>query len=392
MSLYDGTENDINIAGFETTNIALKNTPQQNPKEFKTKTEKQAKENDGKTSSIINLLDEIDTTLYVINDKLDERPEIMLGKGILSGGVLTKEGLNRMKVAELKEELKKRAITFKSNDRKVDLLERLEDFLLNSDRVKKYQPEAEKQEIETQTTEPYTYGPTAPSGMSASEEDEYMRSKQAGEDYEEEEEEEEEEDLARFLPMPPSGPPVLQPIDNTYEDTRDYHSIYSTSDDESDSSDTNAPSSASSTYQGSEYAPTESTYNFEPRKRPNPATRNDLNSNIMKLEEQVNRLSKLTKGINSFINFSNPVEVEKLNNSSKKIVNSSRDLKEHLNDITPINKIFETKMNSIINKIELEYNKINSALNGYTYTFMEGGNMHNNHILDFMNSSKKRFY
>ena len=112
----------------------------------------------------------------------------------------------------------------------------------------------------------------------------------------------------------------------------------------------------------------------------------------MKLEEQVERLSKLTKGINSFINFSNPVEVEKLKNSSKKIVSSSKDLKEHLNDITPINKMFETKMNSIINKIELEYNKINSALNGYTYTFMEGGNMHNNHILNFMNSSKKRIY
>ena len=38
MSLYDGTENDINIAGFKTTNIALKNTPQQNPKEYKTRT------------------------------------------------------------------------------------------------------------------------------------------------------------------------------------------------------------------------------------------------------------------------------------------------------------------------------------------------------------------
>jgi hypothetical protein len=94
----------------------------------------------------------------------------------------------------------------------------------------------------------------------------------------------------------------------------------------------------------------------------------------MKLEEQVNRLSKLTKGINTFINFSNPVEVEKLNNLSKKIVDSSRDLKEHLNDITPINKMFETKMNSIVNKIELEYTKVNSALNGYTYTFLEGGN------------------
>jgi hypothetical protein len=36
----------------------------------------------------------------------------------------------------------------------------------------------------------------------------------------------------------------------------------------------------------------------------------------MKLGEQVDILSKLTKGIHSFINFSNPVEVEKLNNSS----------------------------------------------------------------------------
>ena len=106
----------------------------------------------------------------------------------------------------------------------------------------------------------------------------------------------------------------------------------------------------------------------------------------------MDRLSKLTEEIHTFINFSNPVEVEKLNNSSKKIVDSSRDLKEHLNDITPINKMFETKMNSIINKIELEYTKINSALNGFTYTFMEGGNIYNNHILDFMNSSKKRFY
>ena len=37
MSLYDGTGNDMNIAGFKTTNIALKNTPQQNPKEYKQK-------------------------------------------------------------------------------------------------------------------------------------------------------------------------------------------------------------------------------------------------------------------------------------------------------------------------------------------------------------------
>jgi len=102
MSVYDSTGNDINIAGYKTTYIALTHTPQQNPKEFKAKTEKQVKENDGKTSSIINLLDEIDTTLFVINDKLDETLEIMLGKGRLSGGVLTKDGLGRMKLPEIK--------------------------------------------------------------------------------------------------------------------------------------------------------------------------------------------------------------------------------------------------------------------------------------------------
>jgi hypothetical protein len=51
----------------------------------------------------------------------------MLGKG-MQGGVLTKEGLNIMKVAELKEELKKRLITFENTDRKADLLQRLEVF------------------------------------------------------------------------------------------------------------------------------------------------------------------------------------------------------------------------------------------------------------------------
>ena len=163
--------------------------------------------------------------------------------------------------------------------------------------------------------------------------------------------------------MPPSGPPVAQPqlpIDDSYEDTRDYHTIYSSSDDDdSISSDTNAKSSASvdnrDEYDG------DSSYNPAQNRRPTPSSRNDLNSNIMKLEEQVDRLSKLTKEINSFINFSNPVEVEKLNNPSKKIVNSSNGLKEHLNDITPINKMFESKMNSIINKIH--FNKIVSLKN-----------------------------
>ena len=104
MSLYDGTGDDMNIVGYKVSQLALKNTPSENPKSFKTKTERQAKEKEGKTSSIINLLDEIDTTLYVINDKLTEILEMMLGNGMMECGVLTKEGL-RISVKELKEEI-----------------------------------------------------------------------------------------------------------------------------------------------------------------------------------------------------------------------------------------------------------------------------------------------
>ena len=382
MSLYDGTGNDINIAGFKTTNIALKNTPQQNPKEFKTKTEKQAKENDGKTSSIINLIDEIDTTLYVINDKLDETPEIMLGKGRLSGGVLTIEGLTRMKIPEIKDELKKRGLKITGN--KTELVARLENYTEDTAKTIKVKvPQLKQKEVQTQT-EPYTYGPPPPlppppsdvflrkynEDRAQDKKEEYYRLKQATEEDEDQEEEEE----ARDDDFSSSGLEGLSQFEGL--SSYDGSALY----------DPNAPRTASD--DGGDDYDGDSSYN----KRQTPSSRNDLNSNIMKLEEQVDRLYKLTKGINSFINFSNPVEVEKLNNSSKKIVDSSNGLKEHLNDITPINKIFETKMNSIINKIELEYTKINSALNGYTYTFMEGGNIHNNHILDFMNSSKKRFY
>ena len=119
-----------------------------------------------------------------------------------------------------------------------------------------------------------------------------MRLKQAGEDYEEEKE----EDLSTFLPMPPSGTPVAQPqlsIDDTYEDTRDYHTIYSSIDDDSISSDANPQSSASADnrddYDG------DSSYNPAQNRKQTPSSRNDLNSNIMSLEEQVNKLSKLKK-------------------------------------------------------------------------------------------------
>ena len=161
MSLYDGTGDDINIAGYKLSKIGLKNTPSENPKSFKTTAEKQAKENEGKTSLIISLLDEIDTTLYVINDKLEEAPEIMIGSG-MSGGVLTKEGLMRMKVVELKKALKDRGLS--TSGLKAQLVSRLEQFLTTPENVKDFQPKPEQRETDTQT-EPYIIGPAPPSGM-----------------------------------------------------------------------------------------------------------------------------------------------------------------------------------------------------------------------------------
>jgi hypothetical protein len=96
--------------------------------------------------------------------------------------------------------------------------------------------------------------------------------------------------------MPPSGPPVAQPqlpIDDTYEDTRNYRTIYSSSDDSSISSDLNAKSFAND-IGGDDYDGINS-YNPAQNRRQNPSSRNDLNLNIMKLEEQVNKLLNLQK-------------------------------------------------------------------------------------------------
>ena len=125
----------------------------------------------------------------------------------------------------------------------------------------------------------------------------------------------------------------------------------------------------------------------------------------MRLEEQVNKLSNLTKGINTFINFSNQIEVEKLNNSYKKMRLSSIGLEDHLinSDNVNIARVelqFKYKINSILNKIDTEYNKIKSALGGYTYTFLEGsgcsscvgGGNRDDYFYAFNHSSKKRFY
>ena len=124
-----------------------------------------------------------------------------------------------------------------------------------------------------------------------------MRLRQAAEEYEDQEEEED----ARDDDFSSSGLEGLSQFEGL--SSYDGSALY----------DPTAPSAASD--DGEDDYDRDSSDNS----RQTPSSRIDLNSNIMKLEEQVNILSKLTKGINSFINFSNLVEVEKLNNSSKNV-------------------------------------------------------------------------
>ena len=349
MSLYDGMGDDINIAGYKLSNIALKNTPSENPKSFKTTAEKLAKENEGKTSLIISLLDEIDTTLYVINDKLEEAPEIMMGSG-MTGGVLTREGLMRMKVDELKKALKDRGL--KTSGLKAQLVSRLEQFLITPENVKDFQPKPGQSEMGTQT-EPYIVGPAPPSGLPTPQQPPLPPQPS-------------EEDLKKYLEL-------LKKY-NEYRKADDFLDNQSSIDGSLlyDPNDDGTNSSISTYYDTANGGDDGSTFNPSSNARQTPSSRNDLNSNIMRLEEQVNRLSKLTKGLNKFINFSNEVEIEKLDNSYKKVGYSTNDLDEHLKEIDNIDSRFESKINSILNKIDIEYTKIKSALNGYSYTFLEG--------------------
>ena len=80
----------------------------------------------------------------------------MIGKGLneMKGGVrITREGLERMTVKDLKGELKKRGISFRTSERKADLIGKLQQFLLSPENVRDFTPQAEQREMETQTEE-----------------------------------------------------------------------------------------------------------------------------------------------------------------------------------------------------------------------------------------------
>ena len=112
----------------------------------------------------------------------------------------------------------------------------------------------------------------------------------------------------------------------------------------------------------------------------------NLNSNIMKLEEQINRLSRLTKGINKFINYSSSIETEKLKESNTTLKDSYMYLLENLNDDGNVDLNFDRKIESILNKLDTQINVITSALNGYAGIFTGGS-----YQTDFLKGFKKGF-
>jgi len=120
IKMYTGESNDINQASYKLAKTALKNTPSQNPKEFATTAEREAKANEGKVSSIINLVDEIDTTIYVINDKILNNEFRGYNGGFEGGGKQKKEVSSIYKVPNkfLMKEVRDRGI--KSKSRKKD--------------------------------------------------------------------------------------------------------------------------------------------------------------------------------------------------------------------------------------------------------------------------------
>jgi hypothetical protein len=74
----------------------------------------------------------------------------MLGKRRLSGGELTIEGLTRMKIPEIKEELKKRGLKISGN--KTELVRRLENYTEDTAKTTKVKvPQLKQKEVETQT-------------------------------------------------------------------------------------------------------------------------------------------------------------------------------------------------------------------------------------------------
>jgi len=332
IKMYTGESNDINQASYKLAKTALKNTPSQNPKEFATTAEREAKANEGKVSSIINLVDEIDTTIYVINDKILNNEFRGYNGGFEGGGKQKKEVSSIYKVPNkfLMKEVRDRGI--KSKSRKKDDLVRYLDPVKDEVIANFNESLRETQGADEQDDVVSVDG----SVVSTSSEDERSRLSDAVQDA---------SNTSQFI----QGLLNNSGGDGGYDSSSDDESGYTGSrnpydSDESDDtgssgiSDDNSDDTSSSgissninnmirIYKNDDNDETNSSsstndkiiqintipdsggdgYFIGATNAIGDLVKSNLNSNIMKLEEQIIRLSRLTKGINKFINYSSSI-------------------------------------------------------------------------------------
>ena len=436
--LYDGFNNDINDASYKLSKIALRNTPSKNPKEYKTTAEREAQKNEGKVASITNLLDEMDTTIFVINDKLDNSE---MDDGLSGGTNVGRRGNSRLPVdhikdinnPELLEEVKKRGLTnlLPSKHKKADYVRVLEPFAdtilkefndslppLPTQTTTNAPPQEEPKAPATPKEEPRALVPLTPQSLG---ETPIAGREQQNVSYDDTSSEEEEFPFRGTAPR--NEEPFNRILDEEIDEESEVDDFDTEEESEVDDFDTESEVDDFNTDEGSNE---DDFYSAVDEKSENGGDggdggddkkennlydgliQSDLNSNIMKLEEQVNRLSKLTKGLNQVINYSSASEAEKLSQSNKTLSVSYEQLITNIERIPNIYERFDTKMKSILNKISNQYNIIQSALGGYSGEYITGGSFLSASLvpiatqlmrgagreenLAYLNSSRKRFY
>ncbi len=115
-------------------------------------------------------------------------------------------------------------------------------------------------------------------------------------------------------------------------------------------------------------------------------------NNILKLQEKVNRLSLLTRGLNKIINFSSPQTVEELKEINKRVRIAVEDF-----IVGSLDSTLAEIINKILLKLIKENEKIKSAVNSYTGNFLGGAVFNSSGMGNTMGeiyrqSPRKRFF
>ena len=378
----DASNNDINQASYKLAKIALRNTPSKNAKDFVTTAQREAKTNEGKVSSIINLVDEIDTTIYVINDKILNEELRGYNDGLEGGGKQKKEVSSIYKVPNkfLMKEVRDRGISkSRKKDDLVRDLDSVKDEVVSNfnESLKRKKMEDEEQQNDVVSVD----------GSVVSDSDDAPETSEAVQDA---------NNTSNFIQgiignnggdggYDSSSDDDNGSVDSGYD--RSNYDTYDSDDTGSSGISDETGSSGISDETGSSGSSSNNDKIIQINTNPDNGgddyftgatndigdlVKSNLNTNIMKLEEQTNRLSKLTKGLNKFINYSSSVETEKLKESNTTLNDSYMYLLENLNDDNNVDVNFDRKIVSILNKLDTQINLITSALNGYAGVFTGG--------------------